>query len=149
MQWTCRFLLIIFANIFVTNTSADNTSYLYDEFGRIKQIQYRSKQQHYIYDDVGNRVDNIITNSDLNNSTDTDGDGIPNSWESLYGLNPLYSGDASEDSDADGLNNLQEYQADTDPFDADTDDDGINDSQDPNPTFNPVWLIPITSLLLN
>lgn len=51
---------------------------------------------------------------------DTDGDGIPNAWESLNtGVlslnNPL---DASLDSDLDGMSNGDEYVADTDPGDS-------------------------------
>ena len=41
---------------------------------------------------------------------DADGDGIPDSWETTYGL-----GDPLGDADADGLLNREEYQAGTDP----------------------------------
>jgi len=45
---------------------------------------------------------------------DTDGDGMPDSWESANGLNPSIN-DASLDLDGDGLNNLQEYNGGWDP----------------------------------
>ncbi|MDB6038595.1 MAG: Spore coat protein CotH, partial [Verrucomicrobiales bacterium] len=48
--------------------------------------------------------------------TDTDHDGIPDSWEIAYGLNPNDSADAALDPDHDGLTNLQEYLAGTDPL---------------------------------
>lgn len=48
-------------------------------------------------------------------SCDTDGDGIPNDWETEYGLNPDNHDDAAEHWDSDPLNNLQEYLADTNP----------------------------------
>ena len=48
-------------------------------------------------------------------SMDDDGDGLPNSWERSYGLDPLNPADANADPDGDGLSNLQEYQAGTDP----------------------------------
>src|SRR5207253_3881445 len=46
---------------------------------------------------------------------DSDGDGIPDAWEILYGLNPNDPNDARTDPDGDGMTNLQEYQAGTDP----------------------------------
>jgi hypothetical protein len=45
---------------------------------------------------------------------DTDGDGIPDEWELAHGLNPLVN-DALDDLDGDGLGNLAEYLAGTDP----------------------------------
>ena len=49
---------------------------------------------------------------------DSDGDGIPDEWEEANGLNPILTTDAAEDSDNDGLSNLAEYYAGTDPQDA-------------------------------
>jgi hypothetical protein len=46
---------------------------------------------------------------------DTDGDGMPDSWEVAHGLNPNDPSDASRDDDGDGFTNLQEYLAGTDP----------------------------------
>ena len=46
---------------------------------------------------------------------DKDHDGMPDSWELMYGLNPYDASDASADPDKDGLTNLQEYQAGTNP----------------------------------
>ncbi len=46
---------------------------------------------------------------------DDDDDGIPDTWETKNGLNPLDAADASLDPDGDGLTNLQEYQGNTDP----------------------------------
>jgi hypothetical protein len=46
---------------------------------------------------------------------DSDGDGLPDDWEIAHQLNPNSPDDAAIDSDGDGLTNLQEYQAGTDP----------------------------------
>lgn len=51
----------------------------------------------------------------LEGSPDTDADGMPDDWETLYGLDPAKSGDAGLDADLDGLNNLEEYLTGTNP----------------------------------
>ncbi len=43
------------------------------------------------------------------------GDGIPNGWKQQYGLDPLDPNVANEDPDGDGMSNLREYLAGTDP----------------------------------
>ncbi|MDB4434485.1 LamG domain-containing protein, partial [Akkermansiaceae bacterium] len=53
---------------------------------------------------------------------DADADGMPDSYESLYGLNPSVN-DAGDDLDVDGLTNLEEFNLGTIPNDSDTDDD--------------------------
>lgn len=51
--------------------------------------------------------DGIGNNADA----DDDNDGMPDSWEFQYELNPLNASDAALDSDADGISNLNEYLA--------------------------------------
>ncbi|QTA88232.1 choice-of-anchor D domain-containing protein [Desulfonema magnum] len=49
-------------------------------------------------------------------SSDADGDGMPDTWESEFGLNPFFD-DADQDLDGDGYSNLQEYLYGTNPDD--------------------------------
>ncbi len=49
---------------------------------------------------------------------DSDNDGMPNEWETRYGLNPADASDALKDFDKDGYNNLNEFTGGSDPTDA-------------------------------
>jgi len=48
-------------------------------------------------------------------ASDTDGDGIPDDWETINGLDYLNSSDAIQDLDGNGISNLEEYQRDIEP----------------------------------
>jgi chitinase len=71
-------------------------------------------------DGVGNNAD-----------TDDDNDGMPDTWEVTYGLDPLKY-DAADDSDGDGDSNINEYDSETDP----TYNEG-NFAPDPPQLLNP------------
>jgi hypothetical protein len=66
-----------------------------------------------------------------NADSDDDNDGMPDTWEIQYGLDPLID-DAVEDPDGDGINNLDEYLMGTDP----------NTFEDPSRPDAPVILAP-------
>jgi hypothetical protein len=46
---------------------------------------------------------------------DSDGDGMPDAWETAHGFNPQDPSDGSADADGDGYTNLEEYLNRTDP----------------------------------
>ena len=62
-------------------------------------------------------------------SRDRDHDKLPDKWEKKFHLS-THRNSAKGDPDRDGLNNLGEFRAGTNPRDADTDNDGINDAND-------------------
>lgn len=61
---------------------------------------------------------------------DSDFDGLPDSYEIEYGLNPLDPSDAPEDLDSDGLTCLEELTINTNPVLADTDSGGVLDGDE-------------------
>ena len=73
--------------------------------------------------------------------TDSDGNGLPDTYEIANGTDENDPSDAALDNDLnggpDGLTNLQEFQSGTDPQDSDTDDDNISDGDELNGTINP------------
>ncbi|HTD87316.1 MAG TPA: immunoglobulin domain-containing protein [Candidatus Binatia bacterium] len=60
----------------------------------------------------------ISSNTMLTVLADTDGDGLPDNWEVMHGLDATNSIDATLDRDGDGASNREEYLAGTDPEDA-------------------------------
>ena len=64
---------------------------------------------------------------DSNYRSDQDLDGMPDSWEILYGLDPTSDGDADLDSDLDGLSSVAEFEVGTQPNNSDSDYDTLPD----------------------
>jgi len=59
---------------------------------------------------------------------DSDGDGLPDWWEELHGLNPLFAGDATSDLDGDGIDALAEFRGGTDPNASNADPTVVSDT---------------------
>ena len=79
---------------------------------------------------------------------DTDNDQIPDFWEQLWGLNVNDPEDAKNDSDADDLKNLAEFQSGTHPLLQDTDGDTISDGIESNRGGDPLnnQILPVTTI---
>lgn len=69
---------------------------------------------------------------------DTDGDGLPDSWETAFGLDPFNPDDAGADPDGDGLSNRDEFVYGTSPASPDTDGDGVSDGLEVQTGQNPL-----------
>ena len=82
------------------------------------------------YCDCG-RIDNILLMDDI-----SDNDGLPDLWELQNGLDPNDPADELFDLDGDGLNNLDEYNLNTDVQDPDTDQDGLTDGDEVHVYFS-------------
>lgn len=68
----------------------------------------------------------LVVSSGLNPEGDTDQDGMSNTFEEQFGLDPKVN-DAEGDLDSDQLTNLGEFQRNTDPTQPDSDSDGMPD----------------------
>ncbi len=81
----------------------------------------------------GNFIDTGETSFLIDDTTDTDGDGLPDSWENEHGFDvddSTNDNGADGDPDDDGLSNAEELLYGTDPNSADSDSDGLNDADE-------------------
>src|SRR4030095_4322502 len=69
-----------------------------------------------IVTNIANSAPGVVSsNAFLTVLVDSDGDLIPDSWETAYGLNPNDSSDGNIASDGDRMTNYQEWVAGTEP----------------------------------
>lgn len=96
---------------------------LVDGVGKPNLRMWGASAQTYVsipYEIKGHDSAVVVKTSWIDLLYDADGDGLPDIWEIDHGLSPENADDALEDFDCDGLVNLHEYWASSDPntFDA-------------------------------
>jgi probable HAF family extracellular repeat protein len=89
------------------------------------------------YFGIGNSYDITGRRVVLHRLPDSDGDGLPDAWETQYGLDIHFAADAAIDTDGDGLTNYQEYHAGSDPTIEDTDGDTTPDGWEVGHGYDP------------
>jgi hypothetical protein len=91
-----------------------------------------------VADHQGNSAEIDFTITVLSRDYDTDEDGIPDLVETENDLDMNDPSDASDDKDADGLSNLQEFTLGTNITSGDTDDDGMPDKWEIDNGLDPI-----------
>ena len=110
----------------------DEDGYLIDPRFNLVKLEDLSQYEEF-YTNSGFQGDNDGDGVNDSNDNDDDNDGMSDYYENKYSLNHLDASDASDDNDADGLTNLQEFRAGTDPSERDSDNDGVADGRDSDP----------------
>ncbi|HXJ61764.1 MAG TPA: immunoglobulin domain-containing protein, partial [Verrucomicrobiae bacterium] len=97
------------ANVQFTVTNLETTSY----YSFLNTNAVDSSQLYRVL--VRSLSGTVVGSATIITLRDSDGDGLPDDWETFYGLRPEDPNDAARDDDHDGMSNLSEYRAGTDP----------------------------------
>ena len=116
----------------LASSSNDTTIIIWDaEAGKLmgKIKAHNSSVMSLSYNTAGNILASCSTDNSIKlwNVTDIDFDGMLDSWERIYNLDPGYFKDRTDDPDKDNLINILEFQFGTNPKLEDTDGDLILD----------------------
>jgi hypothetical protein len=94
--------------------ASNDMKYVYiGRFSRVGEYQYTIKVMDNLHNQNMTDMKVFWITLDLN---DTDSDGMPDTWEKHYGFGPYDPSDAVQDADHDGVTNLEEYRAGSNPL---------------------------------
>ncbi|HEY6170243.1 MAG TPA: DUF1800 family protein, partial [Verrucomicrobiae bacterium] len=124
-----------FTNCIAANASLDNGSALWTDYNGVTNQPSMNAHQGIRMFITTNALENLPA---FASAKDSDNDGMPDVWEDANAFNKNSAADATQDADADGLNNREEFLAGTNPHLADTDGDGIPDGLERANLSNPL-----------
>jgi hypothetical protein len=94
--------------------ASNDMKYVYiGRFSQVGEYQYSIKVVDNLHNQNTTDMKVFWITLDLN---DTDSDGMPDTWEKHYGFDPYDPSDAMQDADHDGVTNLEEYRAGSNPL---------------------------------
>jgi len=102
----------------MSSGSVDDVSVYNTVLSQAQIISHSNASVAYLGSTTDTDGDGIWDAADL----DDDNDGMPDTWELTYGLNPLNGNDALTDLDSDGYSNVIEFNLQTNPTAADIPD---------------------------
>ncbi len=102
---------------FASNTSMDTVNFYTTNIFAVSAANSSTGQYRVVVRNIAKPTGTASAFGSLLLATDTDSDGIPDDWESLYFASPT-GADGSADTDNDKMSNAQEYTAGTNPLDA-------------------------------